>query len=160
MISRTVLSKPAGIRPPLLHLHTPRCRQALASTWITSRSASSTTRTQVPPHARPIIQQKTPKAWGSTLNSEEKSGHISADRNETLLFFDSMFPLFTTCPESDQLTCFCVKTFSPLNSLSSSEGHGRPTRTLLISFGGSTVPASGSWTPSTWSRGPFLRTSP
>ncbi|KAM0286057.1 hypothetical protein ACHAQH_001065 [Verticillium albo-atrum] len=33
------------------------------------------------------------RAWESTLTGEEKSGHITAAQNESILFFDNLFPL-------------------------------------------------------------------
>ncbi|CRJ95514.1 hypothetical protein BN1708_002030 [Verticillium longisporum] len=40
------------------------------------------------PSATPIA-----RAWDSTLTGEEKSGHITAAQDESILFFDNLFPL-------------------------------------------------------------------
>ncbi|KAM7187220.1 RNA12 domain containing protein [Naviculisporaceae sp. PSN 640] len=81
MISTRLLARPMGYRPAGLGIS--RCL-AVPSPSKVYRDLRVTAPRQVSPIRR---------AWKSNITEGEKSGHISTAPNESILFFDNLFPL-------------------------------------------------------------------
>lgn len=60
-----------------------------------ARSCSSgvTARARGRPTLQPYSFAKRPKRWETTATGKEKSGHIYAGPNESIVFYDNLFPL-------------------------------------------------------------------
>ncbi|KAK0612815.1 RNA12 protein-domain-containing protein [Bombardia bombarda] len=73
-------------------LHRPMARSGLGISSSVARCIASPRRLGplglLPDRVRP-----TTRAWESTITSGEKSGHIAASPNESIMFFDNLFPL-------------------------------------------------------------------
>lgn len=73
------------------------CRVPALLSAARSTSSGVTARTISTPSGRPTRQPtsfgKHLKRWETTVTGDEKSGHICAGPNETIVFYDNLFPL-------------------------------------------------------------------
>lgn len=91
------LTKPCPVR--LAHASAPLSPAGASSTGATTRAVG--TRGSLlsgnSPSGRPTLQPSGLgnhlRKWETTATGEEKSGHICAGPNETILFYDNLFPL-------------------------------------------------------------------
>ena len=103
------------------------------------------------------------RRWESTTTGEEKSGHIAASPNESILFFDSKFP--PPCSKERERERFpevssTAQIYSPSNCSASSTGRGTRTATSRSLSSASRTRRSTSSTLLTWSSGPSPRMRP